>query len=209
MTELRKSKCQSCGAPLNVLLYSRSVTCEYCGTIMHVTSDTGTDVALSNTNIKMQKYDVGPLHVGSYGFFERAPFKIIGVLEYQDDEGWKWQEYYINFKDGRKAWLEFDDGKYTMLLNMHLDNFSVPKVMLGSLKIAGVKVKVKESGSSRITYQWGQIPFTATPKAVIHYIDGKGKDGMSYSVEYTPKETEVFKGRKVDMRSDGQYIYLV
>jgi len=209
MGTLKENVCPNCGASVRVLEYSKTVNCDYCGTILHVDDKGSEGSEFTNTGIKMDKHDVGPLHVGTFGFYKRIPFKIVGVIEYIDDEGWKWQEYYLNFKDGKKAWLEYDDGQYTILFNLFLDDFKIPRMMLSSLKVSGEKVKITEKGESKIVYQWGQIPFTSTPDATINYIDGIGKpSGSIYSVEYTDHEVEVFKGEKVDKKFDGQYIHL-
>jgi len=209
MAEVKASKCPGCGAPVNILDSAKSVNCEYCGSILHVEKKQE-KVQIKDTQIKVQHFDKGPLKLGSFGFVDDVPFKLVGVIEYMDDEGWKWPEYYLNFKDGRKGWLVYDEGEYTLLFEVDIPGMQIPKTKPGSkINIGGDTVKIEESGGSRIVYQYGQIPFTATPNIVIYYIDGKSVlDGSAYSIEYTSKETEVFKGYKVNTRMDGQYVYL-
>ncbi len=168
---------------------------------------------MTDTKVKVKKESRGPLEVGMGGYYRDDPFNIVGVLEYEDNEGWRWVEYYVKFEDGRSGWLEYDDDRYNLLFDLDLDeDYWKPKVgWTGKLKLPnGDKFKVTEKGKSKITYLWGQIPFSATPNVKIRYIDGRHpkKKKIRYSVEYTKKETEAFRGKRVKVKNKGGIVYV-
>lgn len=207
MNSIGSVECPSCSAPVEQVAGVRTVVCPYCRTAIvseKHRKEFQAEEIIQKTQIVYGANDRGPLGINTAGFYQNAGFIIKGVVEYRESDGWTWQEYFIKFADGRGAWLEYDDGDF--YLNFEIER-EFSKGMFGC-KIGDEKIKVKEEGKAKISYQHGHLPFSYPPHTTIKYVDARStrEPGKRYSIEYTKKETEVYESYKVRVEKSENHI---
>ncbi|PNK59778.1 DUF4178 domain-containing protein [Psychrobacter sp. FDAARGOS_221] len=102
--------CPSCGAPVEFASPgSVMAVCEYCQTT--VLRDGKALKAQGKQSLTIEDYS--PLQIGSVGRFEGTDFALIGRVQLRYSQG-VWNEWYVQFADGRNGWLTEALGQYSL-----------------------------------------------------------------------------------------------
>lgn len=186
--------CPSCSAPLEVEhRFSRVVICQYCNQTSEI-SPAGLD-----PTGKAPALVASPsiLSLGATGQLLGKPFRVLGRLRYQYDGGF-WDEWFCDH-DGGQIWLQEDDGEFTAFTKETLKT-PVPdfyEVGVGSsINVNDRSIFVVEVCESIIAGGEGELYFRVSPGMEANCVDGNS-DGEIYSIEYTPEEINLSRGREV------------
>ncbi len=107
------ASCPSCGAPVKFsAITSVMSVCEYCQTTVVRKGEGFT--AQGKQSLVLEDYS--PLQIGAHGEFRKMAFTLVGRVQYQYEHG-TWNEWRIQFSNGKTAWLSEDGGDYTLTNN--------------------------------------------------------------------------------------------
>jgi hypothetical protein len=186
--------CPTCGAPLRIRnRFVKAVTCEFCqnvalydGVRLDPTGRTASDATIPS-----------PLYLDATGTLGKRAFRVIGRLVYEYDGG-VWQEWFLELGDGARAWLEEDEGQFTLLEKQPLAEAPpFESVRVGDrLTLAGREVTVNEVDEATIVSAEGQFGTLILPGEAIQYVDAASGE-EEVGLEYGEREVEMFLGRPV------------
>jgi hypothetical protein len=189
--------CPSCGAPLKVEnRFSKVVICVYCGQVAKIgvrgLEADGTSAALAELS--------SIFSVGAIGTIEGSPFKVLGFLRYEYDGG-EWDEWFLQFDDGRRLWLQEDEGCFTAFEKKTLSSPVAPfkDISVGSvIPVNGASVFVTEKSNAKIVSGRGELFFTVQPGMKVQCVDGNAA-GELVSLEFTTDEIHCSTGREISL----------
>jgi hypothetical protein len=195
MPDATSLQCPSCAAPLPVEhRFVRMVACRYCDTVSEIT-DTGLDPTGKSAKL-------APLPtrfaVGQSGRLRGKPFQVLGRVRYSYDEG-VWDEWYLALEDGNAAWLEEEEGQYTLAAMEALRTPAPPfeQAVVGSqFSVNGHSFFVTERCRARIAGAEGQLFFRAVPGRPINFLEGNIGGRIAF-LEYTEDAIEFGIGEPV------------
>lgn len=114
-----KVACPACGATIEFASAgSVMAVCEYCQTTVLRQGDTVTAQGKQSFTVE----DYSPLQIGSIGNYGQVNFAVVGRIQFAYSDG-IWNEWYLQFADGRNGWLSealglysisFDQGKQSL-----------------------------------------------------------------------------------------------
>lgn len=187
--------CPSCSAPLSVAhRFTKLVICEYCNQASLVTpaglDPSGEQVALADFPSRFA--------IGKSGTLSGESFEVLGRLRYAYDGGF-WDEWFLSFSNGKKRWLQEDEGELTIFekesLTAPVPSFEEIKV--GSmLQINEARVFVTEKNKANIRGGEGELFFTVKPGSSVLCIDGNAS-GKLVSLEFSESEICFSKGEEI------------
>ncbi|HSP80131.1 MAG TPA: DUF4178 domain-containing protein, partial [Myxococcaceae bacterium] len=108
---MTQGNCPSCGAPVQFTAGSALVVvCEHCQTVVakkgrHLEAH-GKIGAIVDTDT--------PLQLGAEGRYARVGYRVVGHLQKDHGKG-PWDEWYVEFDDGRTGWLSEAEGFFYLL----------------------------------------------------------------------------------------------
>ncbi|PJZ64958.1 hypothetical protein CH371_15770 [Leptospira wolffii] len=132
----RSVQCMGCGASLSLLSpdFSKSIACEYCGTVMDTERE---ELQIISKFDKVSKKGVF-LPLGAVVKLPKRPeSKVLGILRKStrvDGEKFEWTDYLLRFSGGY-AWLNENGGNWTYFEPLQ----GVPKWTSGMKRIFGKK----------------------------------------------------------------------
>ncbi len=191
--------CPSCGAPLEIAhRFTKLVICSYCSQASTITpsglNPSGEQVALADFPSRFS--------VGASGSLNGDLFEVLGRLRYAYDEGF-WDEWFLAFSNGKKRWLQEDEGELTLFEKESL-TAAIPafkEISVGSLlTINEYKVFVTEKSQASIRGGEGELFFTATPGSTVNCIDGNA-GGKLVSLEFSEDEICFSRGEEIPHES--------
>ena len=192
---LKQYDCPSCGAPLEVKdPLSKILVCPYCSQACHIC-----DEGLDPTGKASQLADYGSmLSVGYTAAMGGVGFRVFGRLRYQYDGGF-WDEWFLCFDDSKKAWLQEDEGEFSLFEKEPLraaippfDEISVAS----SIEVNGRTLFVTEKNRASIAGAEGELFFRIVPGQSVNCVDGNC-GGMISSIEFAPDEINLSVGREI------------
>jgi hypothetical protein len=171
------------------------VVCGYCGNTLSVQNDrldpTGKTAALVDYPTRFS--------VGAIGKLRGKPFRILGRVRFEDEDGY-WDEWYLEFDDGGIAWLEEEEGEYTLSRKQALTS-QVPDfdaVRVGTrLNINGQPFFVTERCRARVAGAEGQLFFRVRVGQPVKFVDGN-IGGRLAAIEYGDDEIEYGVGEVIE-----------
>ncbi len=189
--------CPSCGAPLSVEnRFSKVVICQYCGQTCSVSPE-GLDPSGEKT--KLADFE-SIFSIGASGTIAGEQFKSVGRLRYTYDDGF-WDEWFLAFENGKKLWLQEDEGEFTAFEKETLTS-PVPAfddISVGSMiPVNDMSVFVTERNVAKIAGGIGELYFSITPGMSVNCIDGNA-GGQLVSIEFTPDEINLSIGREISI----------
>ncbi len=186
-------RCPNCDAPLE-LVGGRDVEtliCDYCGAQNDLTGAQAKVVGVNPKDLDPGFY----FEIGRGGTFDGDVYEVCGRMMYEDDEGYVAREYLLHNPDAGYLWLAEENNHY--ILNRPTQAapnvnpfYLAPKQ---TVKAGDRTYKFYESGSSRLVYVDGALPWQARSGDRNSYADLVAPPYM-YQVEQTDKEVEYFIG---------------
>lgn len=102
--------CPSCGAEVKFRSHaSVMAVCEYCSTRVLKDGDAVKDLGKISAVLE----DYSPIQIGTAGTLGGRPFTVIGRIQLRYSAG-MWNEWFLNFDDGKTSWLGDSSGMYTI-----------------------------------------------------------------------------------------------
>ena len=102
--------CPSCGAEVEVdNRFAHLVVCEYCDSAIVLDEK----AARISGKMAVITQTPSPFYVGGSGTLLDRQFSILGRVRYGYEQGF-WDEWYLGFGDGSRAWISEDGEEYTL-----------------------------------------------------------------------------------------------
>jgi len=193
MTDGSSLNCPSCGATLAVQdRFTKVVICEYCGQTSVLKNR-----SLDPTGEKVSLADIeSEFAIGREGTLRGSDFKVLGRLRYDYEDGY-WDEWFLSMEDGKKLWVQEDEGELTTYSKESITSAIPPweEIKVGSMvSVNGSSVFITEKNTASITGGLGQLMFRITPGEQISYVDGNCS-GELVSIEFSPEEINFSRGQ--------------
>ena len=197
--------CPACGGPVELSnRFVKMVVCPYCGNTLAVQPD-GLDP--TGKSAKLADYPTR-FSIGATGALHGKPYRILGRVRFQDDESY-WDEWYLELHDGEIAWLEEEEGEYTLSrkqpLTTQVPSFEEARVG-SSIYINGQPFFVTERCRARVAGAEGQLFYRVSPGQPVQFVDGN-LGGKVAAIEYGNDEIEYTVGEPIsraDITVDGE-----
>jgi len=198
-----QGNCPSCGAPVEFTAGTALVVvCGYCQTVV---AKKGLNLEAHGKIGAIVDTD-SPLQLNADGRIGRDRYRLVGHLQ-KDHGAGPWDEWYVEFDDGRTGWLSESEGAFHLMvadgaeLGLALDD--MPPGHRFSLR--GHRLVVEERGHSRVVAAAGQLPNDVDPTAEGYYVDATGPKGVFVSLDYgtATADPEVYVGRKLKLEELG------
>ncbi|MBM7118858.1 DUF4178 domain-containing protein [Archangium primigenium] len=200
---MTQGKCPACGAAVEFTAGSAQVV--VCGHCQTVVAKKGLDLEAHGKVGAVVDTD-SPLRLGVEGRVGREAYRVVGHLQ-KDHGAGPWDEWYVEFDDGRTGWLSEAEGAFYLLYAEGLE----PELKLQDFapgrrfSLRGHRLAVEERGHGRVVAAEGQLPHDVDPSADSHYVDASGPGGVFVTLDFGAwaKEPEVFIGRKLKLTELG------
>lgn len=200
---MTQGQCPSCGAPVEFTAGSAQVVvCGYCQTVVakkgaHLEAH-GKIGAIVDTD--------SPLRLGMEGRYAKTGYRLVGHIQ-KDHGAGPWDEWYVEFDDGRTGWLSESEGAFHMMFEagteegVELDNLH-PGARLHLRNRAFI---VEERGHGRVVSAAGQLPGDVDPEADSYYVDATGPKGVFVTLDFgmRSRDPEVFLGQRLKLEQLG------
>ena len=200
--------CPACGETIeNDDRFADFIVCPWC----HDAIEMGADGVRVAGHMGTLATTPSPLQVGTTGTVLGRSFTVLGRVRYAYAGG-TWDEWFIGFMDGSRAWINEDEGSFTFETSSESDTAPIEfaaaspgdEVVLGSTSF-----QVQEKDVARCEGGEGQLPFEVAAGEEVPYLDLTAQ-GASATIEYDEDGfTRIFIGRPLelsdldlDMRAD-------
>ncbi|WP_375770986.1 DUF4178 domain-containing protein [Archangium gephyra] len=200
---MTQGNCPSCGAPVEFTAGTALVVvCGHCQTVVarqgkHLEAH-GKIGAIVDTD--------SPLQLNAEGRIGRDAYRLVGHLQ-KDHGAGPWDEWYVEFDDGRTGWLSESEGAFHLLLASGTE----PDLVLEDFEpghrftLQGHRLVVEERGHGHVVAAAGQLPSDVDPTADSHYVDATGPGGVFVTLDFGTgtSEPEVYVGKKLKLTELG------
>ncbi|MBK7863527.1 MAG: DUF4178 domain-containing protein [Archangiaceae bacterium] len=195
---MKVGQCPSCGAPIDFAAGSARVkVCEHCSTVVARggagLESVGKVAELADTE--------SPVKVGLQGQWENVGFRVVGRLQKSHGAG-AWDEWCLNFDDGREGWLAESEGQWNLLTPAR--DVTVPPYEklepLTAFSARDVRYVVEEVGAAQTVSAQGELPDFHTEH---RYADATGPGGAFGSIDYGGEHPVMYLGRAVTLDALG------
>ncbi len=200
---MQTASCPSC-ASLIVFRHAAAVTvvCSACSSAVY---RQGMDLQALGKVSSVER-DLSPLQLGATGSFHDAAFTVVGVLR-KGRRGVRWNEWFIEFGDGRTGWLAEGNAELQVFVAQALSvGLPDPRELPAGarVEIGRTSWTVMESAEARVLAAEGQLPFRVAPDELFHYCDLKDPVGRAATLDRSEAgEVLLWTGEVVDLRSLG------
>jgi hypothetical protein len=189
--------CPSCGAPLEMKTRSSLIlVCSFCNsTLMRQNMD----LSLVGKMAELQE-DGSPIQIGVTGTFSGVGFEVVGRLQLEYPAGF-WNEWYLEFHDGRNGWLGDGQGQYTVTFLVESPPLLPPfeKLRTGySVSIRYEEFEVTEVSRARCIAGAGELPFEVKTGYDLPVADLAGCGTRFATIDYSEKPPLVFTGNRLE-----------
>ncbi|SUD90915.1 DUF4178 domain-containing protein [Psychrobacter phenylpyruvicus] len=192
--------CPSCGAPVEFASPgSVMAVCEYCQTT--VLRDGEALKAQGKQSLTIEDYS--PIQIGSVGSIDGTDFAVIGRVQLQYGQG-VWNEWYLQFADGRIGWLSEALGLYTLTLGEGeksnlpaYDNLAIND----SISFEGINYQVSDRREAYAIAGEGELPFIVGEGWQTWVIDARYKRkliSLDYAQSGSSQSPVVHKGEAIE-----------
>ncbi|WP_043432284.1 DUF4178 domain-containing protein [Cystobacter fuscus] len=200
---MTQGTCPSCGAAVEFSAgTAQVVVCGHCQTVV---ARQGASLEAHGKVGAIVETD-SPLRLGAEGRLGRDAYRLVGHLQ-KDHGAGPWDEWYVEFDDGRTGWLSESEGAFHLLIasgsepGLALEDFPPGH----RFSLAGHRLVVEERGHGRVVAAEGQLPDDVDPSADSHYVDATGPKGVFVTLDFGTWSTdpEVYVGKKLKLTELG------
>ncbi|MBU0638039.1 MAG: DUF4178 domain-containing protein [Planctomycetes bacterium] len=190
--------CPSCGGEIEAdRRFAQLVVCKYCESAV-VLDEKAARVA---GKMAVLAQTPSPLYVGGTGELLERRFTILGRVRYAYTRGF-WDEWYLGFEDGTRAWISEDENNFT--LETAEETATLPTdyatAQPGSLIPLGETIlHVDEKDIAECEGGEGQLPFTILSGEKVPFLDlstGEHFATIEFDIDGGAK---VFRGRRLNI----------
>lgn len=190
--KVKSVRCKNCGAPLSLHGGGhkiRSLTCEFCGSVMDARQDYKLLAAFNNK----KPATAGPLELGMEAKLKGVDFTIIGLVVWAAG-GEHWTDYQLFSPTHGYAWLSYDRGHWV---------FSYRTRELPDAELTNLETKQKFAVNERkyafydqyqasISYVAGELTWVAQVRKRTKIVESCAPP-YGFSMEYNAKEREFYQ----------------
>ncbi len=204
MNDVRSINCTQCGAPLELHggHRTRSLNCAYCGAVMD---------SHEGYKVVEQFHDTlrphCPLHIGMQGVLKDVEFTIIGLIQYQTEEGDTWIDLQLYSPTHGYHWLSDEQGHFIFSRRVrdipkpaHISNFKLKApVFLGKQRFY-----LYEQYRAKVQYVEGELTWIAKQGNWLNITEATAPP-VCLSYENSVSEEDYYKGH--DAHTEKEYYY--
>jgi hypothetical protein len=147
-----------------------------------------------------------PLRLGLEGRHGTAGYKLVGHLQ-KDHGAGPWDEWYVEFEDGRTGWLSESEGAFHLMFESGVEEgLKLDDAYPGQrLRLRNRPFVVEERGHGRVVSAEGQLPSDVDPSQDSYYVDATGPKGAFVSLDFGTRteSPEVFLGQRLKLEQLG------
>ncbi|WIG95218.1 DUF4178 domain-containing protein [Myxococcus sp. SDU36] len=200
---MTQGKCPSCGAMVEFTAGSAQVVvCGYCQTVV---ARKGLDFE-SHGKIGSIVPTDSPLQLRAEGRYRKVAYTIVGHLQKDHGEG-PWDEWYVEFADGRTGWLSESEGAFHLMFDMGPEaDVALEDLHPGErLHLRERAWVIEERGHGRVVAAAGQLPSDVDPTQDAWYVDATGPKGAFLTLDFGTRghSPEVFVGEALKLEELG------
>lgn len=200
---MTQGQCPSCGAPVEFTAGTALVVvCSYCQTVV---AKKGVNLEAHGKIAAIVDTD-SPLRLGLDGRYGKTGYRLVGHLQ-KDHGAGPWDEWYVEFDDGRAGWLSESEGAFHLMFDAGTEEgLKLDDAYPGQrLNLRNRPFVVEERGHARVTAAEGQLPSDVDPTEDHYYVDATGPKGMFASLDFGPRgqDPEVFLGQRLKLEQLG------
>lgn len=200
---MTQGQCPSCGAPVEFTAgTAQVVVCSYCQTVV---AKKGVNLEAHGKIAAIVDTD-SPLRLGLDGRYGKTGYRLVGHLQ-KDHGAGPWDEWYVEFDDGRTGWLSESEGAFHLMFEAGTEeSIKLDDAYPGQrLTLRNRPFVVEERGHARVTAAEGQLPSDVDPTVDHYYVDATGPKGQFASLDFGPRgqDPEVFLGQRLKLEQLG------
>jgi hypothetical protein len=198
-----KLACPACGA--EVIFKSRSSVfgvCSFCNSTL-VRHDLNLE---SVGKMSEMPQDMSPLQIGTTGVFDNSKFEIIG----RQRIGWEsgaWNEWYLNFDNGKDGWLADAQGFYMVSFQVR-DPSLLPELMklrvASTVQLNGTEYLVDDIREVACVGSQGELPVKSVKGRTSTNVDLVGPNDHFGNIDYSADSSEgnrLFLGKYIEFEN--------
>jgi uncharacterized Zn-finger protein len=198
-----QGQCPSCGAPVEFTAGSAQVVvCSYCQTVV---AKKGANLEALGKIGAIVDTD-SPLKLGLEGRYGKLGYRLVGHLQ-KDHGAGPWDEWYVEFDDGRTGWLSESEGSFHLMFEAgHEQGLKLDDAYPGQrLHLRNRPFVVEERGHGRVVAAAGQLPSDVDPEQDSYYVDATGPKGTFATLDFGTRtqDPEVFLGQRLKLEQLG------
>ncbi|WNG34032.1 DUF4178 domain-containing protein [Archangium violaceum] len=200
---MTQGNCPSCGAPIEFTAGTALVVvCSHCQTVV---AKKGINLEAHGKIGAIVDTD-SPLQLNVEGRIGRSGYRLVGHLQ-KDHGAGPWDEWYVEFDDGRTGWLSESEGAFHLLIasgtepGLSYDDFAPGH----RFSLRDHRLVVEERGHGRVVAAAGQLPSDVDPSADSYYVDATGPRGVFLTLDFGTgtSDPEVYVGKKLKLEELG------
>jgi phage FluMu protein Com len=147
-----------------------------------------------------------PLQLGADGRYARQAYRIVGHLQ-KDHGAGPWDEWYVEFQDGRTGWISESEGTFHLSFDSGVEEgVALADLHPGErLHLRNRAWVVEERGHGKVVAAEGQLPSDVDPTQDSYYVDATGPKGAFLTLDFGTRshDPEVFIGQALKLEQLG------
>ena len=192
-------RCTGCGAPLEVqhAAMAEILSCVHCGAVLDLRDP---EKKVLRQILVGTGRPESTLKIGSEGGLGGENWTVLGRIRLVDGEGYHWDEYLLLSERSGYAWLEEDEGNWSLeRRSKNKPAFDPKQSREGDrFRFLGETYQIEERGQGTIRYIEGEFPYHAQAGDRILTSDAKALNSSSrISASWTESELEWLSGKGV------------
>ncbi|QSQ10797.1 DUF4178 domain-containing protein [Myxococcus landrumensis] len=200
---MTQGRCPSCGADVEFTAGSAQVVvCSHCQTVV---ARKDADFEALGKIGRVVVTD-SPLQVGAEGRYDGSAFQVVGHLQ-KDHGAGPWDEWYVEFADGRTGWVSESEGTVHLLFSGGVEEgLSLSDLHPGEkLRLRNRHWVVEERGHGKVIAAEGQLPSDVDPQQDSWYVDATSSKGAIITLDFGvhASDPEVFIGARLKLEQLG------
>lgn len=192
-------QCPSCGMPVDAdQRYAKLVVCAAC----HSSVVLDEKAARLSGKMAVLAETPSPLYINATGKLGGKRWKVLGRVRYGYARGY-WDEWYLQFDDGKAAWFSEDEGNLAIEVQEDIDPAAVDYASVSpgdTLNIGGIDYHVDEKDVAHCEGGAGQLPFVIEQNEQIPFLElSADKHFATVEFDIDDHQARLFRGRRVDL----------
>ncbi|MCP3139111.1 DUF4178 domain-containing protein [Pyxidicoccus xibeiensis] len=199
----QEGQCPSCGAEIVFTAgLAQVIVCDHCQTVV---ARNGAEFESHGKIGRIVPTD-SPLQLMAEGRYGKVGYRIVGHLQ-KDHGAGPWDEWYVEFDDGRWGWISESEGAFHLLFDAGVEEgLSLDDLHPGErLHLRDRGWVIEERGHGRVVSAEGQLPSDVDPTQDAWYVDATGPKGSFLTLDFGTRRSgpEVFTGQALKLEQLG------
>jgi hypothetical protein len=147
-----------------------------------------------------------PLRLGLEGRYGKTGYRLVGHIQ-KDHGAGPWDEWYVEFDDGRTGWLSESEGSFHLMFDAGVEEgIKLDDAYPGQrLHLRNRAFVVEERGHGKVVAAAGQLPGDVDPSQDSYYVDATGPKGTFATLDFGTRtqDPELFLGQRLKLEQLG------